>query len=98
MPSKRGKDGGSPVKTSTSATTKRVRRDEATKTHDASVTAPTARTEVESSTGHDVSPDAFNAEDNPELMVDFNESIILPAPIDDGDSERVWHGMDLLTP
>ena len=92
MSSKRGKDGESPAKTLTSSTTKRVRRDETTATQDASVMTPTASTAVASSTSHGDSPHATNADDKPELIVDYNESTPSSSPMDDEDSECIWHG------
>ena len=91
MPSKRGKDGELPEKTLTSSTTKRVHRDETNTTQDASVMTPPASTAVASSTVHGDSPHASNAEDEPALMVDYNESTPLPSPINDEYSERMWH-------
>ena len=53
-----------------------MRRDEATTTQDVSVTTPTASTVVASSTSYAGQPHAFNEEDEPNLMVDYNESKI----------------------
>ena len=91
MPPKRGKNGGSPAKTPTSSSTKRVLRDETTVTQDAYVKTPAASTEVASSTDHDGSPHTSGVKDEPELMVDYNESTPLTSPMDDKDSERLRH-------
>ena len=69
-----------------------MRRDETTTTQDASVMTPTASTAVTSSTSHGDSSHESNAEYDPALMVDYNESTLLPSPMDDEDSERMWHG------
>ena len=69
-----------------------MRREEKTKTQDASVTTPTASTVVTSSTGYGDSPHASCAEDDHELMVEYNEPTPLPPTMDDEDSERMWHG------
>ena len=53
---------------------------------------PTASTAVASSISQGNLPHVTNAEDDPELMVDYNESTHLPSPMDDEDSERMWHG------
>uniref|UniRef100_M4BZ29 Uncharacterized protein n=1 Tax=Hyaloperonospora arabidopsidis (strain Emoy2) TaxID=559515 RepID=M4BZ29_HYAAE len=53
---------------------------------------PTASKAVASSKGHTGSLHASNAEDEPALMVDYNESTPLPSPMDDEDSEYMWHG------
>ena len=92
MPSKRRKDGKSPVKTLTSSTTKRVLRDKTTTTQNTSVMTPTASIAVASSIDHDGLPYASNTEDRPKLIVDYCESTLLPSPMDDEDSERMWHG------
>ena len=91
MPSIRGKDGKSPEKTLTSSTTKRVRCDETTTKQDAIVMTPTDSTAVAPSTYHGDSPHEYNAENEPALMVDYNESTPLPSPMDNEDSERMWH-------
>ena len=51
-----------------------MRREEKTKTQDASVTTPTASTVGTSSAGYGDSPHASNAEDDHASMVDSNES------------------------
>ena len=92
IPSKCGKDGESPEKTLISSTTKRVRSDETTTTKDASVMTLNASTAVASLTSHGASPHATDAENEPELMLDYNYSTPFPSPMDDEDSERMWHG------
>ena len=98
MPSERGKDYETPAKSLTSSTTKRVHRDEMTTTQDASVTTLNASTEIASTTSHGDSPHSFNAQYEPILMLDYNESSLLPSPMDDEDSERMWHGDGLVDP
>ena len=88
--------GGSPAKSLTSFTTNRVRCDENTKTQDASFKTPTGNTTVTVSTGHGGSPHASIAEDEPALMVDYNEST--PLSVDDDDSERMWHSNESIDP
>ena len=92
MPYKCGKDGESTAKTPSSSVTKRVRRDETTTTHDASVTTSTAITEFAPQTDHGGSPHESNAEDDPALMVEYNESTPLPSSMDGEDSERMRRG------
>ena len=73
-------------------------RDKATTTQDANVMTPTASTVVVSSTGRGDSPHASNAEMDPALMVDYNESTPLPSPMDDETVSVYVTGMDRLIP
>ena len=65
--------------------------DETTTTQDASVMTPSSSTAVASSTGYGSSPHASIAEAKPELMVDYNESTLLPSPLYDEHIVRMWH-------
>ena len=68
-----------------------MRHYETMTTQDASVMTPTASTAVTSSTGHGDSSHASNAEADPALMLYHNDSTPLPSPMDNEDSERMWH-------
>ena len=63
--------------------------DETTTTQDAIVMTPTDSTAVALSTDHGDSPHEYNAENDPALMVDYNESTPLPSPVDDEDIGRM---------
>ena len=68
-----------------------MRRDEATTTQGDIATIPTASTAVESLTGHSGSSYSSNAENDPERMVDYNDSTHLPSPMDDEGNGCMWH-------
>ena len=78
MPPKRGRDDRSPAKAPIQTHTKRTRRDYSPPSPSLSVATPTAN--VGPSTGHNDPSHSPSADDDPSLIVDYNESTPLPSP------------------
>ena len=78
MPPKRGRDDGSPAKAPIHTHYKRTRRDNSPPSPSVSVATPTSN--VGPSTGHNDPSHSPSADDDPSLIVDYNESTPLPSP------------------
>ena len=78
MPPKRDHDDGSPAKAPSQTNTKRTRRDNSPPSPSASVATPASN--VGPSTEHNDPSHSPSADDDPSLIVDYNESTPLPSP------------------
>ena len=78
MPPKRGHDDGSPAKAPSQTNTKRTRRDNSPPSPSASVATPASNDGP--STEHNDPSHSPSADDDPSLIVDYNESTPLPSP------------------
>ena len=98
MPPKCERDDGSPAKAPTHPSDKHARRENSPTSQSTAVTTSTATEAVASSTSITDVPPALSAEDDPSLVVDYNESTPLPSSMSDEDSERMWYGDGAVKP